>query len=114
MGDRRRDALLQIGLAIGSTVDIDALLINWHRHEFCSGGQQRPTRSRIRGIFDPGRISWIKQHACDQVEGTLRSGCENDLFRRAVDAARHADVRSDGLAQRGVALHVLVERDGLQ
>ena len=26
MGDRRRDALLQIGLAIGSTVDIDALL----------------------------------------------------------------------------------------
>src|SRR6266568_6258297 len=40
-------------------IDIDALLINWHRYEFCSGGQQCPTRSRIPGIFDPGRISWI-------------------------------------------------------
>ena len=81
-------------------IDIETLLINWHRHKLCSGGQQGPTRSRIPRIFDPGPISWIKQHASDQIEGTLRSGGENDLFRRAVDAARHADVRGDGLAQR--------------
>src|SRR5258708_36705639 len=93
--------------------DIRTPLIDWHRHELCTGGQQCPTRSRIPGIFDPGRISWIKQHACDQIKGTLRSGGEDDLFRRAVDTARHPDVRSDGLAQRGVALNLVGKGDGL-
>ena len=38
----------------------------------------------------------------------------SQMTGRAVDAARQADVRGDGLAQRGVALHFLVKGDGLQ
>jgi len=95
-------------------LDIDALLVNWHRNQFCSGGQECPTCSRIPRIFDPGQVARIQQHARDQVKGALRAGGEDDLFRRAVHATRDADVRGDSFAQRGVAVRVLVEGDGLQ
>ena len=64
MGDRRRDALLQIGLAIGSTVDIDALLNVVMGHVTALLSAERSTlylvdQRRWRGlswremIFDP-------------------------------------------------------------
>jgi hypothetical protein len=77
----RDDGQSRLWTELSPGIDIETLPVNWHRHGLCSGGQECPTRSRIPGIFDPGRISWIKQHTRDQIEGTLRSGGEDNLFR---------------------------------
>ena len=86
--------------------DVDALTIDRHRHYSCSGGKQRSACSEVSGILDPCALTRVEQHACDQIEGALRTGGQDDLFGRAMDASRDPDVRGDCLAQRGVALWV--------
>jgi light-regulated signal transduction histidine kinase (bacteriophytochrome) len=86
MGDRRRDALLQIGLAIGSAVEIDALLDVVMGHQLLSA--ERSTLylvDRRRGEI------WSK---------VLQGGGLREIVKQVIEA-HGGEVRFDSTPGKG-------------
>ena len=90
------------GCSLPAGEDVDACLVDRHRHDTPSCGKHRPTRTEVPGILDPGRVSGSKQCARYEIERALGATGDDDLVGGAAYAARDANVRGNGVPQRCV------------
>jgi len=78
--------------------DAEAIGIDRHRRNPSLARMQRRAGAAVAGILDPGRIVRPQQQRRQQEQRLLRAGRDDDLLRRAIDAARRTQVDAQQLA----------------
>jgi hypothetical protein len=88
--------------------DIKALAVDANRHDPGSGLRECTARAGITGFFEPDVVSWIEQHAADQLQSPLRAADDQHLVSRAGRAVCCLHVFRDSLPQIEIAGRIRV------
>ena len=78
---------------------VNAFVIDRHRHECRSVRDQAVARADVTRVLKPHLVAMIEQHLADAVERILCAVEDEDLVRRAGDAAIGPEVAGNRLAQ---------------
>ena len=83
--------------------DVDAVVVDRHRHQARAGGDQGVAGADVAGVLEPDRVAGVDEQRGDAGKGVLGALEDEDLLGGAGDATVHPEVAGDRLAQRGEA-----------
>ena len=88
--------------------DVEPLAIDRHRRHAAALRAQDVMDEPVPRLLDPRGVAGVQEHARGEIERLLRPAEDDHLPRLAPHAARGAQVRGDGLAQRKQPLRLAV------
>ena len=96
---RRHESQSETGRQAQAFGHEQALVVQWHRHQLRSGGNEAVARADRARVLEPDLVARVEQHCPDQLEGMLSPADDEDLRGIAGDASIGAKMQRDRLAQ---------------
>ena len=84
-----------LGRAFDACGYIHTLAINWDGNQLAFGSLQGDFLKRVTRLFNPNGVSRVEQNASRQVECLLRSGHDQNVIGRTLDAPGSPQIVAD-------------------